>query len=182
MRRAVSRVFAGTILLSVLGGVAWSFIAKPMRYISVGNGMGQSFDGESVNEFGAIAWFALLGIGLGLVVAVGSWWSRVHRGVGLLAAIVVSAALGSITMAAVGELIVRFRYPVVSDPKIDSIVSLAPRIFDGGFPVVLAVPPLVAAATIMVMAALSPFDDLGTGRPGLARRRVELSKSAGVED
>ncbi|CAM3931448.1 DUF2567 domain-containing protein [Smaragdicoccus niigatensis] len=164
MRRAVSRILAGVLIVNMLAGVAWAFIARPVRFVIVDNGLGQSLDGESANEFGAIGWFALISAVLGLVLAVAAWSYRGQRGIPLLYVIIATCALGSLSMAAIGELIVRLRYPIVDDPKIGAVVSIAPKIFDGTIPVVLALEPLIAAVVIFVMAALSPFDDLGSGR------------------
>ena len=178
MRRVVSRVLAGALIVNLLAGLAWAFIARPTRFLVVDNGLGQSLDGESSNEFAAIGWFALISAVIGLAVAITGWSSRKQRGIGLMSWIVAICALGSLTMAAIGELIVRLRYPIIDDPKIGTVVSFAPKIFDGSLPVVLTIEPLVAALAIFVMAALSPFDDLGTER---SVRAAQMPKTAGVE-
>jgi hypothetical protein len=177
MRRAVSRIFAGVLIVNLVAGVAWAFIARPVRLVIVDAGLGQTLDGDSANEFGAIGWFALMGIAIGFVVAIAAWSYRQQRGVSLLYVIVATCALGSLSMAALGELIVRLRYPIVDDPKIGTVVSFAPRVFDGSMPVALVLEPLIAAVVIFVMAALSPFDDLGTGRSSAPK----LAETAGLE-
>ncbi len=181
MKRAVGQVLAGSIVLSLLGGVAWAFIAKPTRFVVVSDGMGQAVNGDNVNEFGAIGWFALISVLAGLALSSAAWMRlRVRRGIGLLVAIVVAAFLGSLTTAALGELIVRLRYPLADNPPIDSVVSFAPQILYVSadyLPVVLILEPLGAAVTILVMAALSPFDDLGTGRSAITKPM----EPAGVE-
>ena len=185
MSRAVGLVLAVSVVLSLLGGVVWSFVAKPTRFLVVSDGMGQAFNGDNVNEFSAIGWFAVISVIVGLALAIGAWnLLRAQRGVPLLAAIVVASALGSLTMAAIGELIVRLRYPLEENPAIDSVVSFAPKIlyFAADYlPIVLIIEPLVVAFTILVMTALSPFDDLGTGRSTHDRRHAQLTEPARVE-
>jgi hypothetical protein len=181
----MGQVLAGSVVLSLLGGIAWSLIAKPTRFLYVGDGIGQAFNGDNVNEFSAIGWFAVLSVIVALLLSIGAWMRlRVHRGIPLLTVIVVASALGSLTMAAVGELIVRFRYPLVENPAIDAVVSFAPRILffsAESIPVVLILEPLVAAVAILVMTALSPYDDLGTGQSAHHRRHPELAEPAGME-
>lgn len=180
MRRAVSRILAGVLIVNMLAGLAWAFIARPVRYVIVDNGLGQSLDGESANEFGAIGWFVLVSAAIGLVVAIAAWSYRKQRGIPLLSVIVATCALGSLSMAAIGELVVRLRYPTADDPKIGAVVSIAPKIFDGSIPVSLAFEPLIAAVVIFVMAALSPFDDLGSGRHfGTAEAAVPNGSTSG---
>ncbi|MCE5292338.1 MAG: DUF2567 domain-containing protein [Nocardiaceae bacterium] len=180
MRRAVSRILAGVLIVNMLAGLAWAFIARPVRFVIVDNGLGQSLDGETANQFGAIGWLALIGAAIGLVVGIAAWSYREQRGVPLLYVIVAVCALGALAMAAIGELIVRLRYPIVDDPKIGSVVSIAPKIFDGTIPVALVLEPLIAAVVIFVMAALSPFDDLGTGRhAGTAETAVPTGSTFG---
>lgn len=185
MRLAIGVVLGVSVLLSLLGGVVWSFLAKPTRFLVVSDGMGQAFNGDNVNEFGAIGWFAVISVIVGLALAIGTWiLLRAQRGVPLLAAIVVASALGSLTMAAIGELIVRFRFPLPDDPAVDSVVSFAPRVlyFTADYlPIVLIVEPLVVAVTILVMTALSPFDDLGTGKSAYDSRQAQLTEPARVE-
>ncbi len=91
-------------LLGVLGAVVWNAVVVPAEYtlIAAGPEMGEQQLGR---QFGADAWFVVIGFGLGLVAGLSlAWW---HLGRPLLTSMAVlgGALLAAAVMALVGHLL-----------------------------------------------------------------------------
>ncbi|MFQ6331316.1 DUF2567 domain-containing protein [Nocardia sp. CWNU-33] len=171
--RAAVVVGVAVLLLSVLGGVVWGWLAPTEQLLVVQPGRGSTLTGESVHQFDALAIFVCIGAVTGVLSAVGAWRWRAVRGpivqVGLLA----GSLAGAFAMSWVGEQLTRWQHPRPHDPPVGQIVVLPTEVSSW---LALIVQPLLASLVVLFVAALYPSDDLGTGFSGL------FGKSRPVDD
>ncbi|MFI6778260.1 DUF2567 domain-containing protein [Nocardia sp. NPDC050412] len=167
--RAAALIAVGVVLLSVLGGVVWAFVAPTEQYLVVKvragavPAKGAALTGESVHQFDALAIFVCIGAVLGVVTAIGVWrWRRV-RGPLLQLGLLIGSGAGAYVMSKVGEQIMQWQHPMPYDPSVGQIVRLPVEV---GSWLALIVQPLLAALIVLFLAALSPTEDLGTGFSG----------------
>ncbi|MEU1209362.1 DUF2567 domain-containing protein [Nocardia sp. NPDC005825] len=158
--RAAAAVCAMLAAVSALAGVAWAYLAPAEQLLVVEPDRGTALTGESLHRFDALAIFVLIGIVLGVLGTVAAWrWRRV-RGPVLLTGIILGSALGAFLTKVVGEAVAEQRHVRPSNPPIHTIVEFAPSV--EGWAALIA-QPLAAAVVILLLAALSTSDDLGTG-------------------
>ncbi|MFF0612472.1 DUF2567 domain-containing protein [Nocardia tengchongensis] len=158
--RAAAVVCLALAAVSALAGVAWAHLAPAEQLLVVEPDRGTALTGESVHRFDALAIFVLIGIVLGVLGTVAAWrWRRV-RGPVLLTGILLGSAVGAFLTKVVGEAVAEQRHVRPSHPPIHTIVEFAPSV--EGWAALIA-QPLAAAVVILLLAALSTADDLGTG-------------------
>ncbi|MFX0574979.1 DUF2567 domain-containing protein [Nocardia nepalensis] len=167
--RAAGLVAVGVLLLSVLGGVVWAFLAPTEQFLvtkaraDAVPAKGAALTGESVHQFDALAIFACIGAVLGVLTAVGVWrWRRV-RGPLLQLGLLIGSAAGAYVMSELGEQIMQWQHPMPYDPPVGQIVPVPVEV---GSWLALLVQPLLASLIVLFLAALSPSEDLGTGFSG----------------
>ncbi len=167
--RAAAIIAVGVVLLSVLGGVVWAFIAPTEQYLVVKAragavpAKGAKLTGESVHQFDALAIFVCIGAVLGVLTAIGVWRWRRARGPLLQLGLLIGSGAGAYVMAKVGAQIMKWQHPMPYDPSVGQIVRLPVEV---GSWLALIVQPLLASLIILFLAALSPTEDLGTGFSG----------------
>ena len=126
----------------------------------VAEGRGVVLTTESLHQFDAVAIFVGIGVVLGVLSAVVVWGMHRSRGPAAVAALALGSGLGAAVAALVGVGVARLRFPRAEDPAVGAIVAEAP-----GLPtaMVLIAQPLLAAFVYLLLASLSPDDDLGVG-------------------
>lgn len=147
-------------VLTVLGGLAgvvWAFLAPAVRLLVVAEDRGVVLTGESLHRFDAVAIFVGIGVVLGVLSAVVVWGMRRVRGPGAVAALVIGSGLGAGVAALAGLGVAHLRFPRAEGPAVGTIVADAPVL---STPMVLVAQPLAAALVYLLLAALSPYDDL----------------------
>lgn len=159
--RAAAVVFAVLSVVSALAGVLWAFLAPVEQLLVVEPDRGAALTGESVHRFDGVAIFVLFGVVTAVLSAAAAWrWRRV-RGPVLLLGLLAGSALGALLMKWVGEAVAEQLHTRPADPAVHSIVEFAPTV--EGWPA-LIVQPLVAVLVVLILAALSTSDDLGSGQ------------------
>ena len=147
-------------LLGLLVGWVWSLLAPPERVLVVNskdNPLVPLLD-ESAHRFDDLAVFAMLGLGVGLIIGSAVWLLRERRGPVILLGAVLGSFLGAWLAMQVGVSFAGSHYAVTGTPNIGDVLNRAP-ILESGW-VVLA-QPLTMALAYGVLAAWSGRDDLG---------------------
>ncbi|QIS19171.1 DUF2567 domain-containing protein [Nocardia terpenica] len=158
--RAVASVTAAVLLVSVLAGGAWALLAPTEKVLVVRPGYGAPLIGESAHQFDAVAIFVGIGAVTGVLSAAAAWRLRRARGPMLQGGLLIGSLAGAWLMARAGERMAAWMHPPTPHAPLRSVVELAPTV--AGWPALL-VQPLLAGLVVLVLAALSPSDDLGTG-------------------
>ncbi|GGL03846.1 DUF2567 domain-containing protein [Nocardia jinanensis] len=159
LRAALVLLFA-TVLVSLLVGALWGLLAPTERVLVVEPGRGAALVGESLHRFDATALFAGAGAVTGFLSAVAAWRWRRMRGPIQCAGLLLGSAAGAWVMAWIGDLVVTWDNPRPDDPPVGRIVALPVEL---GSQFALVVQPLLAGLVILILAGLSPAEDLGTG-------------------
>ena len=159
VRRAVLAVVGLCVVLGVVQGLAWAFIAPGIPYKVFADGHFGPLPTTSTYHFVDIAAFALSGMAIGILLAVASWQVRSARGWQLLAALVGGSLLGALIAWGIGIHVAPGVDPgSVGATAADSIVVAPPTI--GAILVVIAQPAL-AAVVYTFLAAWNGHPDLG---------------------
>ncbi|MER7082195.1 Protein of unknown function [Saccharopolyspora kobensis] len=149
-------------LLGLPAGWVWSRLAPPQQSVLGPNGSLTPLLVESYHGFDAIAIFALLTFGLGLLTSSVLWWVRRRRGPVLL----IAGALGSLVASWLGvQMGVSFAsglYPMPTNPQLGDLIAVAPEI---GTNWVLLAQPLALALGYGLAASWNGLDDLGRRLP-----------------
>jgi hypothetical protein len=174
--RAIVAIAAGLLLVGVLVGALWAWVAPPIHGVVVlphdGDRLHDYLGDESEHFF--VAAFLMLGM-LNVVAAVASvlaWQWRAHRGPGMVAGLCTGVVIAAAVAAGVGALLVHLRYGAVNfaaapvthkDPVY--YFTEAPPVFFGRAPLQIActllLPASTAALVYAVPAAATARDDLG---------------------
>ncbi|CAM3019053.1 DUF2567 domain-containing protein [Skermania piniformis] len=158
--RAAARVFAGCVLLSVLGAVVWALSAPPEQVLVVGPDRGRVLTGESDHLFDAVGVFCCIAAVVAVWSAAAAWQWRAMRGPAQVVGVLIGSGVGAFTMAVVGQFAARLRFPRIDDPAVDTVISHPPTL-DTTIP--LLVQPLIAGMVMLIFASLNTRDDLGVG-------------------
>ena len=156
--RAAAIAIVVCVVVGAVGALVWGFAAPPEHLIVVAPDRGAALTGESAHQFDSVAIFACIAAAIGILTAAAVWQWRAVRGPVLFAGLLIGSGAGAATMYFAGELVARLRFPHVDSPAVDQIIAVAPTV---GTYVVLLVAPLLTSFTVLVMAAVSPRDDLG---------------------
>lgn len=158
--RAAFVLLLAVILVSVLVGALWGLLAPTERVLVVEPGRGAALVGESLHRFDATALFAGAGAVTGFLSAVAAWRWRRMRGPLQCAALLLGSVAGAWIMAGFGNMVVTWDNPRPEEPPVGRIVALPVEL---GSQLALVVQPLLAGLVILLLAGLSPAEDLGTG-------------------
>lgn len=177
--RVLGRGAAAVLALTLLGaplGLLWAALAPDVPVIKTADGavLAQPQPEEFIAADG---WFSLLGLGFGVLVAVGVWWllPRWRGPAGMLVSVI--GALGAALLAwAVGRQIGLDAYQEqLRDAAIGQALAKPADLRAGGFEWVFDIVPTVqgdvllgafgAAVTCTLLAGWSSYPDLVPGRP-----------------
>lgn len=161
--RSAAGVAGAVLVASALAGALWGLLAPTVRLLVLEPGQGSALTGESVHRFDALALFVLIGAVVGLLSAAATWQLRRVRGPILLLGLLLGSIIGALVMIGFGEAVAQWDNPRPVDPPVGNVVAVAPEVDTW---LALIVQPLVASLLILVLVALSPTDDLGTGFRG----------------
>jgi hypothetical protein len=145
-------------LLGVPVGWVWSRLAPPERLRVLPNASLVPLNSESYHRFDDLALFALICLGVGVVVAVGVWLLRQRRGPVVLLAAVAGAALGAWLAMRTGTFFAGGHYPLGPLPSVGSVVLRGPRLESGW---AILPEPLAVAFIYGTLVAWNGMDDLG---------------------
>ncbi|WP_241665937.1 DUF2567 domain-containing protein [Prescottella subtropica] len=159
-RRTLARITGLLTVVGALAGVVWALLAPGVRMLVVEQDRGVLLTSESQHHFVATAMFCGIGLVVGVLSAVVVWGVRRVRGPAAVAVLVVGSGLSAGAAILAGAGVASLRFPDVDSPAVGSIIAVAPGI---GTPTVLIVQPLFAALTYLLLAGMSPHDDLDTG-------------------
>ena len=159
IRRAVLVVLAVCVLAGALQGLLWAAFAPGVPYQVLADGRFGALPTTSTYHFVDVAIFALSGIALGVLLAVGAWQVRAARGWHMLLGLVAGSLIGALIAWLLGEWIAPGTDPAsVGATAAGSIVTAAPS--TGTILVVLA-QPAFAAAVYTFLVAWNGHPDLG---------------------
>lgn len=158
--RAALVLLLAVVLVSVLVGALWGLLAPTERVLVVEPGRGAALVGESLHRFDATALFAGAGAVTGFLSAVAAWRWRRMRGPLQCAGLLLGSVAGAQLMAWAGNMVATWDNPRPADPPVGQIVALPVEL---GTQLALVVQPLLAGLVILLLAGLSPAEDLGTG-------------------
>lgn len=158
--RAALVLLLAVIVVSVLVGALWGLLAPTERVLVVEPGRGAALVGESLHRFDATALFVGAGAVTGFLSAVAAWRWRRMRGPLQCAGLLLGSVAGAWVMAWSGNMVVTWDNSRPEDPPVGQIVALPVEL---GTQLALVVQPLLAGLVILLLAGLSPAEDLGTG-------------------
>lgn len=162
MRRAILTMLGICIVIGLVQGVVWAFVAPGIPYKVLADGRFGSLPTTSTYHFVDVALFALSGMVIGILLAIGAWQVRSTRGWQMLVTLVGGSLLGALLAWVVGAALAPGVDPASVGPgPADSIVIAPPTL--GTILVVLAQPAL-AAAIYTFLVAWNGHPDLD--RPG----------------
>ncbi len=175
-RRAVFAIAAGLLIVGVLVGGLWAWVAPPVHGVVAlthdGDRLRDYLGDESEHFF--VAPFLMLGL-LNVVAAVEAvlaWQWRAHRGPAMVTGLCAGVVIAAAAAVGVGALLVHLRYgavdfaaaPVSHDHPVYYFIE-APPVFFGRTPLLIActllLPASTAALVYAVPAAATARDDLG---------------------
>nr|WP_238306000.1 MULTISPECIES: DUF2567 domain-containing protein [Mycobacterium] len=175
--RAYLVVIGALPACGVLAGALWAWIAPSIHAVVAvsrkGERVHEYLGSESQNLFVAPVLLAgMLGV-VAAVAAVAVWQWRYHRGPHMVAALTAGLVGAAALAAGVGALLVRMRYgaidfntvPLASGEHSLTYVELAPPVFVGHSPLLIAAtlisPAAIASLVYVMIATGSVRDDLG---------------------
>lgn len=161
---AVAIIAAVVVVLSALAGVAWGLLAPAERLWVTKPGRAAVLTGESMHQFDGVAIFVLLGAALAVLTVFAAWRVRVARGPALVLAVLIASGAGAFAMNLVGDQVAELVHPRPHDPAVGTIIALPAELGTG---LALVVQPLLAGLFLLLLTALHPAEDLGTGTSGL---------------
>ncbi|GAA4961067.1 hypothetical protein GCM10025331_60450 [Actinoplanes utahensis] len=166
--RAGLGVAVAVALLGVFLGLAWGWLAPTVPVVDAGESGILVTDPSPEQYIAADGWFTLLGLGFGLIVAVGAWLAlRRDRGPALLIGVVAGAYVAGRWVApAAGEFLGRGAYEQWMATAARGATYLAPPEVQAAGPKL--VPAFVAAIVLTLLAGWSndPDLDLPGAQPG----------------
>jgi hypothetical protein len=167
MRRAVVVMVGLCVVIGVIQGAIWAWASPGVPYKVLADGRFGSLPTTSTYYFVDVAVFALSGMAIGILLAVGAWQFRSTRGWPMLLALVGGSLLGALIAWGVGVVLASGVDPAsVGASAADSVVIAAPT--TGTILVVLAQPAL-AAAVYTFLVAWNGHPDLGRSSPPIVQ-------------
>ncbi|GGM12386.1 DUF2567 domain-containing protein [Nakamurella endophytica] len=159
-------LLAACVLLGVGQAVLWAALAPGEQFQVAKDGGYAALPTESVHQWTSVAMFAVLGIVVGVCVAVAAWGARSVRGTVALVAVGVANGVGALTGYLVGRVIAPGVDPASVGASSAARLVFAPPVL-GNAMVVLAQPAL-AVVTYTVLVLWNGQPDLGRseGRRG----------------
>jgi hypothetical protein len=153
-------VAVAVMVLGVLLGLLWGWLAPAVPVIKLADGSVVVNDPAPEQYIAADGWFTLLGLGFGLIVTIGSWLAlRRDRGPFLLLGIVGGAFVAGRWVApAVGEFLGRDAYREWRETAAQGATYLAPPELQSLGPKL--VPAFIAAVVLTLLAGWSNDPDL----------------------
>ena len=171
MKRALLWVLGVCLAAGVLQGLVWAFLAPGVPYKVLADGRYGPLPTTSTYHFVDVAIFALSGMVIGILLAIGAWQLRSARGWQMVVTLVGGSLLGALLAWAVGAWLAPGVDPAsVGATAADSIVVAPPT--TGTVLVVLAQPALAAAVYTFLVA--------WNGRPDLGRGELVTPAAAGT--
>ncbi|MBP1159167.1 hypothetical protein ABIC28_004423 [Rhodococcus sp. PvR044] len=156
--RAAARIVVAVVAASALAGIGWGLLVPAQHFLVISGGRAASLTSESGHQFDAVALFLCAGLTVGVLSASAAWLWRSVRGPVVLIGLLIGSAVGAATTAVVGLGVAGLRFPDLPDAIEGQIVPVSPGL---GTAMVLILQPLVAAFVYLVLASMSPRDDLG---------------------
>ena len=151
MRRAILTTLGICVVIGLVQGVVWAFAAPGIPYKVLADGRFGSLPTTSTYHFVDVALFALSGMAIGILLAIGAWQVRSTRGWQMLVTLVGGSLLGALLAWVVGAALAPGVDPAsVGAGPADSIVIAPPTL--GTILVVLAQPALAAAVYTFLVA------------------------------
>ncbi len=151
MRRAILTMLGICVVIGLVQGVVWAFVAPGIPYKVLADGRFGSLPTTSTYHFVDVALFALSGIAIGILLATGAWQVRSTRGWQMLVTLVGGSLLGALLAWVVGAALAPGVDPAsVGAAPADSIVIAPPTL--GTILVILAQPALAAAVYTFLVA------------------------------
>lgn len=179
VRHSVLAVLGVCVLVGIMQGVAWAFTAPGIPYKVLADGRYGALPTTSTYHFVDVALFALSGILIGILLAIGAWRVRAARGWQMILALVGGSLLGGVIAWAVGAWLAPGTDPAsVGAGAADSIVTAPPT--TGTILVVLAQPAL-AAAVYTFLVAWNGQPDLGSGLSPTAAETPQMDPSPAIQ-
>lgn len=162
--RAAAVVSLVAVVLAVLHGWLWSAIAPGVQYQVFSNQSWAPLPTETQHIFFAFAIFAVIGLIVGVLLAVLGWAFTAVRGPGMILVVAVAAFLGALLAGWVGRLLVSGTDPasVAATAGAQEIVT-APAVLTGWAGYLAAPAAAVIVSTFLV--SWNGLPDLGRGRP-----------------
>ena len=97
-------ILAGSMLIGLAGGLAWTALAPRAVYVIVGRGSANVLNPETTAFIAADAWYCLIGVAGGLIIGLAGYLLAVRRyGPVPMAAILVGSIIAGIAARWVGE-------------------------------------------------------------------------------
>jgi hypothetical protein len=146
-------------LLGIPLGWVWSLMA-PAERVRVVTAAGERapLELESWHRFDDLGIYALLAIGVGLVIGAIVWLLRERRGPVALIAATAGSALAGWLGTQMGSAFVNAHYKLDSAPALGAVVAQAP-VLESSW--VLVAAPMATALAYLVLASWNSRDDLG---------------------
>lgn len=155
--RVVLTVVVAAAVLGVIGGVVWGLLAPAEHFVVVEPGRGAALTGESLHRFDSLALFVCIALVSAVVLPVAFWTWRCKRGPVLYLGLLIGSAVGSAITLGIGVWIAGLIDPRPEDPSVGTVVAVAPGVES---PLALVVGPLVVSLVVVLLAAMSPHDNL----------------------
>ena len=97
-------IFAGSVVIGLAGGLAWTALAPRALYVVVSRGSANVVNPETTAFIAADAWYCLIGVAGGLVIGLAGYLLAVRRyGPVPMAAILAGSTIAGIAARWVGE-------------------------------------------------------------------------------
>jgi hypothetical protein len=97
-------IVAGSVLIGLAGGLAWTALAPRALYVVVGRGSANVVNPETTAFIAADAWYCLIGVAGGLIIGLAGYLLAVRRyGPAPMAAILAGSVIAGIAARWMGE-------------------------------------------------------------------------------
>jgi hypothetical protein len=112
-------ILAGSLVLGLLAGLAWTGLAPRVVYVVVGRGSANVVNPETSAFIAADAWYCLIGVAGGIVIGLAGYLLAVRRhGPAPMIAVLAGAVMAGIAARVVGEHqgLGRFNHQLLTSP------------------------------------------------------------------